>query len=226
MATLFPAAVRLTGDYQDAEDLIQATFARAYLKFGQFRPGTNLKAWLYRIMVRTYYSMCRKRRARPAEDLTAEFQMDTSRRCPGARTRSAEDEAIENLAGSDALQALADLPQCFRSTVYLADVLGYQLKEVAEIMETPLGTTLSRVHRGRRMLRLRLQRSASIASSGRNATTSAGIPQSGQPPRRGCWSARDRQPAAAEPLPEGCEWRDGLRPAGLSAATGRGPVGR
>jgi RNA polymerase sigma-70 factor, ECF subfamily len=157
MRQMFPAAVRLTRDRCDAEDLIQETFARAYLKFHQFTPGTNLRAWLHRIMFHTFYSTCRKRRTRPAETLTGDFQdAIESLSGSGIPTRSAEDEAIDNMAGSRVMRALGELPDCFKTVLYLADVQGYRYSEIAEIMGTPIGTVMSRIHRGRHMLRTKL----------------------------------------------------------------------
>jgi RNA polymerase sigma-70 factor, ECF subfamily len=162
MRQLFPAALRLTRDPCDAEDLIQETFARAYLKFHLFRPGTNLRAWLHRIMFRTFYSGCRKRRASPVETLVPRLPDDagTGQAWAGAAARSAEAEALDNLASSPAMRALGDLPDCFKTVVFLADVQGYRYREIAEIMAIPVGTVMSRIHRGRRMLRARLQRPA------------------------------------------------------------------
>jgi RNA polymerase sigma-70 factor, ECF subfamily len=157
MRQMFPAALRLTRDRCDAEDLIQETFARAYLKFHQFTPGTNLRAWLHRIMFHTFYSTCRKRRSRPAETLTGDLQDAVeSQSGSAAPTRSAEDEAIDNMAGSRVMRALGELPDCFKTVLYLADVQGYRYSEIAEIMGTPIGTVMSRIHRGRHMLRTKL----------------------------------------------------------------------
>jgi RNA polymerase sigma-70 factor, ECF subfamily len=156
MRQLFPAALRLTRNRCDAEDLIQETFARAYQKFHLFSPGTNLRAWLHRIMFHVFYSNCRKRRRRPAETLTDDIYdvLDTSGTAPASR--SAETEALEQLATSPAMRALRDLPDCFRTVVFLADVHGYQYAEIADITGTPIGTVMSRLHRGRRLLRARL----------------------------------------------------------------------
>lgn len=157
MRQMFPAAVRLTRNRPDAEDLIQETFARAYQKFGQFTPGTNLRAWLYTIMSRTFYSACRSRSRRPAEVLGNEFQ-------PGADSQgeivapvpSAESEALGNLGDSPVMQALAELPEQFKTVIYLADIQQYSCSDIAGIMGTPLGTVMSRLHRGRQLLRSRL----------------------------------------------------------------------
>jgi RNA polymerase sigma-70 factor (ECF subfamily) len=157
MRQMFPAAFRLTRDRCDAEDLIQETFARAYQKFHQFTPGTNLRAWLHRIMFHTFYSACRKRRSRPAETLAGDLYEAIephAGRVPA--TRSAEEDAIENLAGSKVMQALAELPDSFKTVLYLADIQGYRYSEVADIMGTPIGTVMSRIHRARHLLRTRL----------------------------------------------------------------------
>lgn len=157
MPVMYPAAARLTRNHCDAEDLIQETFAKAYVAFHQFTPGTNLRGWLHRILVTTFYSTCRKRRRQPAEVLAADVRDDADPVAHAAgRPRSAEAEALENLTDSTVMRALGDLPECFKAAVYLADVQGYRYVEIAEIMGTPLGTVMSRVHRGRQMLRSRL----------------------------------------------------------------------
>jgi RNA polymerase sigma-70 factor, ECF subfamily len=174
MRQMFPAAYRLTRDRCDAEDLIQETFARAYLKFHQFTPGTNLRAWLHRIMFHTFYSACRKRRTRPAENLAGDLvevlEGQGGRANPA---RSAEDEAIDNLAGSRVMRALGELPDCFKTVIYLADVQGYRYNEIAEIMGTPIGTVMSRIHRGRHMLRTKLLAQARIPGQAGPESTSA-----------------------------------------------------
>jgi RNA polymerase sigma-70 factor, ECF subfamily len=156
MSQLYPAALRMTRNPSDAEDLVQETFAKAYAAFHQFKPGTNLRAWLHRIMFHVFYSSCRKRRRRPAETLTDDIHeaLDASGTAPASR--SAETEALEQLASSPAMRALRDLPDCFRMVVFLADVHGYQYAEIADITGTPIGTVMSRLHRGRRLLRARL----------------------------------------------------------------------
>jgi RNA polymerase sigma-70 factor, ECF subfamily len=176
MPRLYPAALRLTRNHYDAEDLIQETFAKAYLAFHQFRPGTNLKAWLHRILITTFYSSCRKRDREPAQVLAGDI--GDSRGCHDVvvrYTRSAELEALDNMTDSSIMRALSELPYPFKAAVYLADVQGYRYSEIAHIMGTPLGTVMSRVHRGRRMLcaRLRacpeLRRSDSASDSARSA---------------------------------------------------------
>jgi RNA polymerase sigma-70 factor (ECF subfamily) len=158
MPAMYPAAVRLTRHHCDAEDLIQETFTKAYVAFHQFTPGTNLRAWLHRILVTTFYTVCRKRQRQPAEVLAAELRDDAGPATSATqRPRSAEAEALENLTDSAVMRALGGLPECFKTAVYLADVQGYRYVEIAEIMGTPLGTVMSRVHRGRQMLRSRVR---------------------------------------------------------------------
>jgi RNA polymerase sigma-70 factor, ECF subfamily len=162
MRQLFPAALRLTKERCDAEDLIQETFARAYQKFDQFTPGTNLRAWLYCIMVRTFYGMCRTRSRRPAEVLAADLHESADGHDSlVVPSRSAEAEALAGISDSAIMAALSELPSCFKTVIYLADIEGYQCADIARIMGTPLGTVMSRIHRGRQMLRARLLASAS-----------------------------------------------------------------
>jgi RNA polymerase sigma-70 factor, ECF subfamily len=158
MRRLYPAALRLTRNHCDAEDLIQETFAKAYFAYHQFRQGTNLKAWLHRILVTTFYSSCRKRDREPAQVLTG--NIGDAQGCHDVlmrHTRSAELEALDNMTDSSVMRALGELPYPFKAAVYLADVQGYRYSEIADIMDTPLGTVMSRVHRGRRMLCAKLR---------------------------------------------------------------------
>ena len=157
MRQMFPAALRLTQERCDAEDLIQETFARAYQKFDQFSPGTNLRGWLYTIMVRTFYGMCRSRTRRPAEVLAADlYESADGHDSLVAPSLSAEAEALVGVSDSAIMAALSELPSSFKTVIYLADIEGYQYGDIAEIMGTPLGTVMSRIHRGRQMLRERL----------------------------------------------------------------------
>lgn len=156
MDQLYPAALRLTHDRGHAEDLIQETFTRAYVKFHQFTPGTNLRAWLYKIMFSTFYSNCRQRGRRPAEVLTDE-RGARSGRAPVAAVSSAEAEALGSLGDSGVGRALADLPAGYKTVIYLADVEGYQYSEIASLLRIPIGTVMSRIHRGRAMLRAKVQ---------------------------------------------------------------------
>jgi RNA polymerase sigma-70 factor (ECF subfamily) len=157
LGQLYPAALRMTRNPTDAEDLVQETSAKAYAAFHQFRPGTNLKAWLHRILANTFINGYRKRRREPRQATATEL---TDWRVPAdplaASARSAEAEALDRLADSEILRALRDLPEEFRVAVYLADIEGYAYKEIAEIMGTPIGTVMSRLHRGRGRLRDKL----------------------------------------------------------------------
>jgi RNA polymerase sigma-70 factor, ECF subfamily len=150
---LYSAALRYTRNAADAEDLVQETVAKAYRSFHQYQPGTNLRAWLYRVLHTTYISMYRKAQRRPQEALKEEVDdysfYDEIARSGG---RSAEREVLESLTSEEVRRALADLPESFRMAVYLADVEGFAYKEIAEIMDTPVGTVMSRLHRGRKAL--------------------------------------------------------------------------
>jgi RNA polymerase sigma-70 factor, ECF subfamily len=157
MRKLYPAALRMTRNPADAEDLLQETFARAYAAFHQFSPGTNLNAWLYRILSNTFINSCRKLGREPAQTRFGEVTDERIADAGGTpSTRSAEDQALERLIDSEVFQALRDLPEGFSATVYLADVEGYPYHEIAEIMGIPIGTVMSRLHRGRQRLRVRL----------------------------------------------------------------------
>jgi RNA polymerase sigma-70 factor, ECF subfamily len=150
---LYSAALRYTRDPTDAEDLVQESIAKAYRSFHQYRQGTNLKAWLYRILHTTYISMYRKAQRRPQETLQEELDdysfYDEIARSGGP---SAEREVLDSFTADEVKQALAELPESFRVAVYLADVEGFAYKEIAEIMDTPVGTVMSRLHRGRKAL--------------------------------------------------------------------------
>jgi RNA polymerase sigma-70 factor, ECF subfamily len=158
MGQLYPAALRMTRNPSDAEDLIQETFAKAYAAFHQFTPGTNLRAWLHRILSNTFINSYRKKRREPVQDLGADFSEDwqTGSDPLAPPARSAEAEALDRLADSDILQALRELPADFRVAIYLADIEGYPYREIAEMMGTPIGTVMSRLHRGRARLRQQL----------------------------------------------------------------------
>jgi len=149
---LYSAALRYTRDATDAEDLVQETMVKAYRSFHQYRPGTNLKAWLYRVLHTTYISMYRKAQRRPQETLQEQIDEFSFYDEVARNGASAEREVLESLTADEVKQALAELPESFRLAVYLADVEGFAYKEIAEIMDTPVGTVMSRLHRGRKLL--------------------------------------------------------------------------
>jgi RNA polymerase sigma-70 factor, ECF subfamily len=154
---LYPTALRMTRNPSDAEDLVQETMAKAYRAFHQFTPGTNLRAWLHRIMANTGTSGFRKRQREPQESLYGNMQDVPTPASPGAQVaRSAEAEALDQMPDSEVMRALKELSEDFRTVVYLADVEGYPYHEIAERLGIPLGTVTSRLHRGRMKLRRKL----------------------------------------------------------------------
>jgi RNA polymerase sigma-70 factor (ECF subfamily) len=155
---MYSAAFRLTRNAADAEDLIQETFLRAYRGFHQFQEGTNLKAWLYRILMNTFINSYRKKQREPRtiSDEEVEDWYLYSKMADEGLEPSAETSVIESLPDEDVQEALQSLPEQFRAAVLLADVEGFSYKEIAEITDVPIGTVMSRLHRGRRALQKRL----------------------------------------------------------------------
>jgi len=155
---LYSAAYRLTRNAADAEDLVQETFLRAYRGFHQFEQGTNIKAWLYRILMNTFINEYRKKQRQPqtvSEDEVPDWYLYSKMAESGAEP-SAETSVIESLPDEEVQEALSSLPEQFRMAVLLADVEGFSYKEIADIMGVPNGTVMSRLHRGRKALEKRL----------------------------------------------------------------------
>lgn len=157
---LYGVALRMTRNPADAQDLVQDAYMKAYQAFGSFKEGTNLKAWMYRILTNTYINSYRKAQRRPtessAEDMT-DWQLAETAKHDSVGLESAEVEALKNIPDKRIQDALMSLGEDYRMVVYYADVEGLAYKEIAEIMDTPIGTVMSRLHRGRKQLRSKLK---------------------------------------------------------------------
>src|SRR5438477_7524324 len=161
MPSLYTAALRMTRNPADAEDLVQETYLKAYRGFGGFEQGTNLKAWLYKILTNTFINMYRAKKRRPEQTELDDLEdLYLYRRLGGAERavagRSAEDELLEHFTEAEIKEALEALPEQFRIAVLLGDVEGFSYKEIADILDIPIGTVMSRLHRGRKALQKRL----------------------------------------------------------------------
>lgn len=156
---LYSAALRMTRNAADAEDIVQETFLKAFRAYDSFEEGTNLKAWLYRILTNTYINKYRKQQRRPSEVELGELQdLYLFRRLgeSSGASYSAEKEALDQFVDTDIIEALESLPESFRMPVVLADVDGFSYKEIADILDVPIGTVMSRLHRGRKALQRKL----------------------------------------------------------------------
>jgi RNA polymerase sigma-70 factor (ECF subfamily) len=192
-AQLYSVALRRTRNGADADDLVQETFTRAYAAFGRFQPGTNAKAWLFRILTNTFISGCRKRRHQPQPLPTSDledWQLARAACPPPSGLRSPDTELLDKLSNAFFQHALQQLPDHRRTAVYLADVEGYGMKEIADIMGTPVGTVTSRLYRGRRQLR------ALLPPPSRRRRSNGPSSEPPDPPSR--ITAADRPPGAGE----------------------------
>jgi RNA polymerase sigma-70 factor (ECF subfamily) len=179
MSALYAAAMRMTRNPADAEDLLQETYLRAYRGFEGFREGTNLKAWLYRILTNTFINTYRAKKRRPDQvELDDVEDFFLYRRLGGLEAadaaRSTETEVLESIPDSEVKDALESIPEQFRMAVILADVEGFSYKEIAEILDVPIGTVMSRIHRGRRALQQKLWDYAERNNLRPRAETTAG----------------------------------------------------
>lgn len=157
LPSLYSAAMRMTHNPADAEDLVQEVYLKAYRGYGGFEEGTNLKAWLFRILTNTYINMYRAKKRRPEQSELDEVEdLYLYRRLGGAEavqaSRTAEDVALESFTETEVQDAVDALPEAFRIPVLLADVEGFHYKEISEILDIPIGTVMSRLHRGRKAL--------------------------------------------------------------------------
>lgn len=157
MGSLYSAALRMARNPADAEDLVQETYLKAYRAFGSFQEGTNLKSWLYKILTNTFINSYRSRRRRPVEtDLEDVEDLYLYHRLGGLEGasvgRSAEDQVLDQFSEAEVKAAVESLPEAFRLVVVLSDVEGFSYKEIADILEIPIGTVMSRLHRGRKAL--------------------------------------------------------------------------
>jgi len=158
MDKLYAAALRYTKNPEDARDLVQDTYLKAFNSFHQFEEGTNLRAWMYRVLTTTFINSYRKDQRRPqlASGELEDWQLAKAQSHTSDLGKSAEVQALENLPDSDIKRALQEIPEEFRIAVYLADVEGFSYKEIANIVDVPAGTVMSRLHRGRKLLREKL----------------------------------------------------------------------
>ena len=167
MPGLYSAALRMTRNPADAEDLLQETYLKAYRSFGSFQEGTNLRAWLYRILTNTFINSYRAAKRRPevtdVEDVEDLYLYKRMVGPGGISSRSAEDEALDTFTDDVVKTALEELPEAFRMAVLLADVEGFSYKEISEITDVPIGTVMSRIHRGRRALQKTLHDVAAVS---------------------------------------------------------------
>jgi len=157
MGQLYGTAVRMTRNPADAEDLVQETFLKGYRAYDRFEAGTNLRAWMFRILTNTYINSYRKKQRRPKESDLADVEDLYLYRKLGSGTtaslgRSAEDELLDSITDDEVKTAIENLPEQYRLAVLLADVEGFAYKEIAQMLDIPIGTVMSRIHRGRKQL--------------------------------------------------------------------------